>query len=106
MFVFRVVQFLFLLIVVSWGARLLRWIVMRLLQSAAQASRRAQAGGATETMDTAKNARRLVRDPVCGLHVAEVLAIPLRERKETIYFCSKACRDKYLAATRKFAANG
>jgi len=58
--------------------------------------------------------RRLVRDPVCGAHVAEVLAIPLREGDELLHFCSVACRDNYLLAagkskdanTKKIAANG
>jgi len=60
-------------------------------------------------------ARRLVRDPVCGAHVAEVLAIPLREGDDVLHFCSVACRDQYLLAntdkskdanTKKIAANG
>jgi YHS domain-containing protein len=60
-------------------------------------------------------ARRLVRDPVCGAHVAEVLAIPLREGGDLLHFCSTACRDEYLVAnagkskdanTKKIAANG
>jgi YHS domain-containing protein len=51
-------------------------------------------------------ARRLVRDPVCGTHVAEVLAIPLREGGELVHFCSAACRDKYVNDTQRLAANG
>jgi len=60
-------------------------------------------------------ARRLVRDPACGAHVAEVLAIPLREGGELLHFCSIACRDEYLHAnagknndanTKKIAATG
>jgi YHS domain-containing protein len=49
-----------------------------------------------------------VRDPVCGMHVAEVLAVPLRESGELVHFCSTACRDKYLSesGTRRMAANG
>jgi len=33
-------------------------------------------------------ARRLVRDPVCGVHVDETLSIPLREGGELLHFCS------------------
>jgi len=54
-------------------------------------------------------ALRLVRDPVCGVYVAEVLAIPLREGTQTVHFCSIACRDKYAGGrgmTEKMAANG
>ena len=52
------------------------------------------------------SARRLVRDPVCGTHVAEVLAIPLREGGELVHFCSVACRDKYVSSAQRMAANG
>jgi len=51
-------------------------------------------------------ARRLVRDPVCEMHVAEVLAVPLRESGELVHFCSTGCRDKYVSGTQKLAANG
>jgi hypothetical protein len=66
------------------------------------------APGVRGTTETPSGARRLVRDPVCGVHVAEVLAIPLREGGEVVHFCSKACRDKYAASAnpQKFAANG
>ena len=55
-------------------------------------------------------ARRLVRDPVCGAHVAEVLAIPLRDGSELLHFCSIACREEYLRVsagnnTSKIAAS-
>jgi len=51
-------------------------------------------------------ARRLVRDPVCGMHVDETLSIPLREDGELMHFCSIVCRDAYASETKKFAANG
>jgi len=49
-----------------------------------------------------------VRDPVCGMHVAEVLAVPLRESGALVHFCSTACRDKYVSGsgTQRMAANG
>lgn len=43
---------------------------------------------------------------MCGMHVAEVLALPLRQDGELVHFCSATCRDKYLIETRKMAANG
>jgi YHS domain-containing protein len=49
--------------------------------------------------------QKLVHDPVCGLYVAEGLALPLTEGGEMVHFCSAACRDRYLSDTRKFAAN-
>jgi hypothetical protein len=40
------------------------------------------------------------------MHLAESVAIPLREAGELLHFCSMDCREKYLAGVRKFAANG
>jgi YHS domain-containing protein len=103
-FLARIVRFLFWLLVLSWGLRLLRYIVGGLL-------RNAQAP-APQTTDSADGipatfaARRLVRDPVCGMHVDETLSIPLREGGELLHFCSLACRDAYAVNVRKFAANG
>src|SRR6267142_814784 len=49
---------------------------------------------------------RLVRDPICGMHVDETLSIPFRDEGELLHFCSLACRDAYAESTKKFAANG
>lgn len=106
-FLSRVLRFLFWLVVLSWSVALLRRLVAWMLRGGTPA---APAG--TESADVAGSSevvgmgRRLVRDPVCGLHVAEVLSIPLREGAETLHFCSVGCRDEYLLTTKKLAANG
>jgi hypothetical protein len=98
----RLIRFLFWIVVVSWGFRIVSRFISRLLQTAP----------ASEPLDAARNpakaqgARLLVRDPICGVHIAEVLAIPLRENGELLHFCSLACRDSYLGSSRKLAANG
>jgi hypothetical protein len=113
-FISRVFRFLFWLLVVSWSVALLKklvgWMVKSATQSAEPAAQRdpeisRNSGGSVGV------SRRLVRDPVCGAHVAEVLAIPLREGGQLIHFCSVACRDQYLltnpnAEVKKIAANG
>jgi len=38
----------------------------------------------------------LVQDPVCKTYVAQRSAVPLRQGAEILYFCSEACRDRYL----------
>jgi YHS domain-containing protein len=38
---------------------------------------------------------RLVRDPVCGTHVAPAGALSLSDGSGTHYFCSPQCRDEY-----------
>jgi len=111
-FLVRVVRFVFWLVIVSWSVALLRRVVGWMLRGGSSAPARSVGGasvaGVRGTAETPGGARRLVRDPVCGVHVAEVLAIPLREGGEIVHFCSKACRDKYAASanTQKFAANG
>ena len=40
---------------------------------------------------------KLVRDPVCGTHVAPRASLSLASGGSTHYFCSPACRDKYRA---------
>ena len=113
-FIARVFRFLFWLLVVSWSVALLKRLVGWMLRSATQNSESASqrepeisknSGGAVGV------SRRLVRDPVCGAHVAEVLAIPLREGGQLIHFCSVQCRARYLltnseAGVKKIAANG
>jgi len=103
-FLARIVRFLFWLLFVSWSVWLLRRLVGWLLRDVA-----AKASPSTEAPATAQTtvaARRLVRDPVCGMHVDETLSIPFREGGELLHFCSPACRDAYAVNVRKFAANG
>jgi len=98
-FIARLLRFVFWVVVVSWGVALLRRLVQRMGRGAAQSQ---------AAVDVPNDAitRKLVRDPVCGMHIAEVLALPLRQDGELLHFCSTACRDKYLSETRKIAANG
>jgi YHS domain-containing protein len=101
-FLARIMKFLFWLLLVSWGLRLLRRMVGAMLREAP----RPQTADASGGIPSPTAARRLVRDPVCGMHVDETLSIPFREETELLHFCSPACRDAYAVNTRKFAANG
>ncbi len=101
-FLARIVRFLFWLLVLSWGLRLLRRIVGGMLRNDAVPGRQA----ADNSVGIPSASRRLVRDPVCGMHVDETRSIPFRDGGELVHFCSAACRDAYAVNTRKFAANG
>lgn len=104
-FLARIVRFLFWLLVISWGAWLLRRVFGSLLQNAAAPRQRANASGESQTQ--APNLkRRLVRDPICGMHVDETLSIPMRDGEQLLHFCSIACRDAYVVSSKKFAASG
>src|SRR5258708_2430606 len=103
-FLARVVRFLIWLLVLSWGLRLLRRIVGSMLRKHQAAA--PQTADSADGIPAFSGARRLVRDPVCGMQVDETLSIPLREGGELLHFCSPACRDAYAISSRKFAANG
>ena len=40
----------------------------------------------------------LKKDPVCGTYVAASAGLTHQIKGQTVYFCSKECRDKYRAA--------
>ena len=114
-FLARIMKFLFWVLIVSWSVALLRrvlaWMVRGAMpaqadQDAASSAAGTGAGSGPGEAQSGVAARRLVRDPVCGMHVAEVLAVPLRESGELVHFCSVACRDKYVKSTERMAANG
>jgi YHS domain-containing protein len=98
-FIARILRYIFWVLVVSWAVSILR----RLVGNMAGRTPNAQ-----PYVDVPNEmvARKLVRDPVCGMHIAEHRAIPLREGGELVHFCSTECREKYLAGMRKLAANG
>jgi YHS domain-containing protein len=98
-FIARILRFLFWVVIVSWSVSLLRRLVNNM------------GAGATDRqqpIDVPSDAvsRKLVRDPVCGMHLAEGLAIVSHSGGETVFFCSEECRNKYMDEPSKFAANG
>lgn len=98
-FIARMIRYLFWLVIVYWSVGLLRRIVNSM----------GTAGPKTHPdVEIPKDsiARKLVRDPVCGMHMAETIAIPLRNGNELLHFCSVECRDNYVKGTQKVAANG
>ena len=97
-FLARIVRFLFWLLVISWSMAILRRLVGKMGH---------QGRPENSTMDVENDAtsKKLVRDPICGMHIAEGLALTLRQGNELQYFCSADCRDQYLG-TQKFASNG
>jgi uncharacterized protein len=41
-------------------------------------------------------ANYMVKDPVCGMYMDSRLAVRLEKGKETTYFCSEECKNKFL----------
>jgi YHS domain-containing protein len=99
----RVMRFLIWLVILCLTIALLRravaWMLRRFVNSF---TRREVAPDQPHTVGS----RRLVRDPICGVHVAEERAIPLRTGGEVLHFCSAACRDQYAANEQNIAAHG
>jgi YHS domain-containing protein len=94
----RIVRYLFWILVVSWGVSLLRRLVNSM---AVPATKSAQPVDVPSDVTS----RKLVRDPVCGMHLAEGLAVRQRQGGEVLYFCSEECREKFVGTPKKFAAN-
>jgi len=102
-FLARIVRLLFWLLVISWSVRLLRHFFSWVFGDTQAVSKQTTDSPA---MESATAPRRLVRDPVCGMHLDETLSIPFREGGELVHFCSTACRDAYAGNAKKLAANG
>lgn len=100
----RIFRFLFWLFVLSWSVWLLRRLFAWMMGNAAAPPQ--QSDAASTEAQASGSSRRLVRDPVCGMHVDETLSIPLREGDELHHFCSMVCRDAYVSDNKKSAANG
>ena len=98
-------RFLMWLVVLCWTVAMLRRIVTWMLRGFLN-TLRGQQSGPTAQQQSALSSRRLVRDPVCGVHIAEDRAIPLEVGGELVHFCSVKCRDQYAGREQKFAANG
>jgi YHS domain-containing protein len=98
-FIVRMLRYLFWVAVASWIVALLRRLVNHMGQGQSTAP---------PYVDVPSDAvsQKLVRDPVCGMHIAEGRSLPVKQGSETLYFCSAECRDKYLSENRRFAANG
>jgi uncharacterized protein len=43
---------------------------------------------------------KTVKDPVCGMYMDPKLALPLEAGRETYYFCSEDCKNKYIEQSR------
>lgn len=96
----RIFRFLFWLLVLSWSMALLRRALRYLVRNAGVPAGTAGAGAGPSTVDATAASQQLVRDPVCGMHVAESLALALRDGATTVYFCSLECRAKYHSGER------
>ena len=90
---FRFFRYLLLLAFLLFIRTLLR----SLFQSLRTVSR-TQTG--TRTPPSVPAGGELKKDPVCGTYVSAATAISERVKGETIYFCSRECREKFAVVQR------
>jgi len=95
-FLGRILRFLFWVLLVSW--------VVKLLGRAIGGAGAAQ-GTPGYPQQEPTGGKRLVKDPVCGMHMAQELALPLEANGEVLHFCSEECRSKYERSTVRRAAS-
>jgi YHS domain-containing protein len=102
-FLTRVVRFVVGVVILTWGLRLVSRFFAWVMQTSGVPGgpNYAQQGGTPQLV-----ARQLMRDPICGMHMPENLAITYRDNEELKYFCSTECRDKYVSGSLRRAANG
>jgi YHS domain-containing protein len=97
-FIVRMLKYLFWVLVVSWGVAILQKIIGKMVSGGTGEEH------PTNVPNTAVN-QKLVRDPICGMHITEGLALPLKYHGEMLHFCSSECRDKFLDETPKISAS-
>jgi uncharacterized protein len=82
------VSILLRLLFLILGLWLLRQVLAKILKPARHPGMNGNASAEPNNM---------VKDPVCGMYMDSRLAVRLENRKESYYFCSEECKDKYLS---------
>lgn len=68
----------------------LGWLLRKVFPALVRSGPPGGAGGGTV-------GRTMVKDPVCGMYMDPRLAVMADYKQEKHYFCSDACRKKFLA---------
>ena|SRR5579862_8006224 len=102
-FLGRMIRYIFWALIAWWTLAILR----RIVSSFGRGFEQTADSPRTQDLQVPGHeiSHKLVRDPQCGMHLTESLALPARQGGELLYFCSAECRDKFLSANQKLAAN-
>ena len=90
------VRFLLLFLLFFFLVRLV-WRLLGGIVQGAVSSGPAEPGGARRG-PASPEAVKMERDPICGTFVVPGKALELARGRETLYFCSDKCRDRFVAA--------
>ena len=91
---FRVIFYLLVTIFLITIVRSVVGVVMRGFSELISPAPR-QANGAREGVPLSGE---LKKDPICGTYTSAATSLKETVGKETFYFCSPQCRDKYVAS--------
>ena len=58
-------------------------------------------GRSTPGRDASEIADVMVKDPYCQVYFPQRKGVRLRHKGQEVLFCSKECRDKFIAETKK-----
>jgi YHS domain-containing protein len=93
---FRVIFWLLGLVVII---SLLRGVIGIILKGLGELlNPRANQQGVQRQQNQVPLSGELKKDPACGTYIAAATSIHENVGGETFYFCSKQCRDKYVAS--------
>jgi uncharacterized protein len=88
-------RFLYFVLIVLLARLVLREVALWMSGGTARRQVRDTRSGSTPTVYKG----RMVRDPICGLHLPETRAIVEEREGERYYFCSERCRDAFRRAS-------
>ena len=89
-----VVEFIFPLLLFL----LVRSMIRNFIQSTRGKAAQSAPQSSTAQVPTVPVGGELKKDPVCGTYVSTAASVTRTVHGQVMHFCSKECRDKYLAA--------
>jgi YHS domain-containing protein len=71
-------------------------LILRLVVRFVSQMKRTAVGGRQAGPPAERAGGTLVQDPQCGMYVPQSRALAVTTRNGSVYFCSTACRDRWL----------
>lgn len=78
-----------------------RWLLGPLLRGRFRGVRPGPGNRGQQSRSARVVSGHMHKDPLCGMYVADDLALKLDRDGGTLYFCSQSCQDKYLESLKQ-----
>jgi YHS domain-containing protein len=101
MSLFRIILYMVVAIFLISIVRGVIGIVMKGFADLVSPPRQRQTAGGGPKPDSIPLSGELKKDPVCGTYTSAATSVKQTFGKETLYFCSPECRDKYAAQAHR-----